>query len=354
MRHPQSAIALAAALLAMPQHRATSQWLFLTDHDRPYRATYVAGTDVLPMATTLTVSGRRDGWVELEFKNLMAGGVHAPWLITATEVQVNEPRTRAYFTPAEARHAAHIADSILAVPQRWDSAANQFVPNVSRATALFETQRMAPLEPPLLYWWMRPYRLGRIGAPPELEFSFCYNDLIEGLQPRGGNLSVEQFRALIASLRDAAKWAETLSHTPASLSADVIEARDAACEARPRTHPVPEYRAHAGASSGDVHVDAVVDTTGRIESDIHVLFATDSAFGAEAVASLKQWRFLPALLMLGHPVRQRVHVQFHFAPNTPDRDEVKALLIAAGDHGAGFFVLTRPPRPSQLRTASSP
>jgi hypothetical protein len=197
---------------------------------------------------------------------------------------------------------------------------------------------------------MIPYQLGRTGRPPTLDFSYCYNDLIDGLQPRGGYLSVEQFRALIGSLREAAKFAETFSRVPQRLSADLIEARDAACEARPRTHPVPEYH---GTSSGNVHLDAIVDTSGHIESDIHVLFATDSVLAADAVASLKQWRLAPALLTLGYPVRQRLHVQFHFAPAEPDRDEVKALLIEAGDHGAGILVLAYPPHASQLRTARS-
>ena len=314
---------------------------------------YVAGTDVLPMATALTVSGRRDGWVELEFSNVMPGGVHAPWLITQSEVQVNEPRTRGYFTPAEARRAAVLADSILAVPQRWDSTTKRFEPAVSTATPLFETERMAPLEPPLFYWWMRPYQLGRIVNPPKIEFSYCYNALVDGLQSHGGELAVEQFRALNVSLRNAAKMAEMYSRVPKPLSANVIEARDAACEARPRSHPVPEYHAHAGASLGDVHLDATVDTSGHLEPDVRVLFATDSVFAAEAVASLRQWRFLPALLTLGQPVRQHVHVQVHFAPGSLDRDEVKALLIAAGDHGAGILVLARPPRAKQLHTAST-
>lgn len=327
--------------------------MFLTDHDRPYRAMYVAGTDVLPMATALTVSGRRDGWVEIEFKNVMAGGVHAPWLITQSEVQVNEPRTRGYFTPAEARRAAVLAESVLAAPQRWDSTTKRFEPPVTRATPLFETERMAPLEPPLLAWGMVPYQLGRFGRPPTIGFSYCYNGLVDGLQSGGGELSVEQFNALIRSLRDAATMAEMLSRVPKPLSADVIEARDAACEARPRSHPVPEYRAHDGASLGDVHLDAIVDTSGHVESDLRVLFASDSVFAAEAVAALKQWRFLPALLTLGHPVRQHVHVHVHFAPGALDRDEIKALLITAGDHGAGILVLARPPRAGQPRTAST-
>lgn len=352
MRRPQFAIILGtAALLGAPQQQAASQWRFLTDHDRPYRAMYVAGTDILPMNTTLTVSGRRDGWVELEFKNVMAGGVHAPWLIAQNETEVNEPRTRGYFTPAEARRAALLADSILAVPQRWDSTTKRWEPPVSRATSLFETPRMAPLEPPLFSWGMIPYQLGHIGRPPTIDFSYCYNGLLDGLQARGGYLSVEQFRALIGSLREAAKFAETFSREPQPLSANLIEARDAACEARPRTHPVPEYHAHAGASSGDVHLDAIVDTSGHIEPDIHVLFASDSIFAADALASLKRWRFAPALFTLGHPVRQRLHVQFHFAPEAPDRDEVKALLIEAGDHGAGILVLAYPPRANQARTA---
>jgi TonB family protein len=144
-----------------------------------------------------------------------------------------------------------------------------------------------------------------------------------------------------------------LSAVPEPLSADVIEARDAACEARPRLHPVPAYPAHSGASLGDVHVDATVDTSGQIEVPIRVLFATDSVFAAQAVTALKSWRFAPALLMLGKPVRQRIHVQVHFDPNALARDQVKNLLIAAGDHGAGILVIARRPEASQTRMSSA-
>jgi len=68
---------------------------------------------------------------------------------------------------------------------------------------------------------------------------------------------------------------------------------------------------------------------------------------------LKQWHFAPAQLMLGRPVRQRSHIHVHFDPAVLDRDEVKSLLIEAGEHGARIFVLARPPQSGPQPMSSS-
>jgi TonB family protein len=252
-----------------------------------------------------------------------------------------------------------LAESIVAHPRYYDSTSHQYLPRLPYGLdlRLFRMGHTGVGQLPIFDWWIQPYDLWPGVTTPTVRtgFSYCYDAFADGLVGNGGEMPIEQFRMVLASVKRAVAWAEELRRgvPPTPLRADIIDSRDAACEARPRTHPLPRYPYRSGDALGDVHIDAIVDTSGRLEpASVRVLFATDSVFTNEALRTIDRWRFAPALLTLDTPVRQRLHLQVHFSASGVSRDEIKDLLIDAGDHGANMLVISQPRPEERTRTSS--
>jgi TonB family protein len=130
------------------------------------------------------------------------------------------------------------------------------------------------------------------------------------------------------------------------MHADLIDASEAACQARPKNDvPLPAYPPGAKGRIADVRIDAVVDTAGRIApASVHA-GGGDSVFVAEAIRAIGQWRFSPALLTKATPVAQRVRFQVHFAPSPLTEGAVDALIDPVVKRGGEILVMSRPAAP---------
>jgi TonB family protein len=105
----------------------------------------------------------------------------------------------------------------------------------------------------------------------------------------------------------------------------------------------PTYPAAADGSIADVHVDAIVDTSGSVDPrSITIISSAGPIFDKAASESIAGWRFHAALLTKATPVPQRIHVHFHFAPSAPSTSEMDRLLDDAARHAAEFVVVSRP------------
>ncbi len=93
----------------------------------------------------------------------------------------------------------------------------------------------------------------------------------------------------------------------------VLPAEQAAHLPVPIAKVMPEYprMARQRGIEGQVVLEAVVDTDGKIEPDITVVQSVPP-FDAATVAALRQWRFRPARSSDGTPLRVSLRVPFRF------------------------------------------
>jgi TonB family protein len=81
--------------------------------------------------------------------------------------------------------------------------------------------------------------------------------------------------------------------------------------------PAPEYPAALRSTGGKGKAIVKVQVSARGEpSDPALVSATDPAFGETALATIRQWRFLPRVKD-GYPVATEVNVPFSFDPPAP-------------------------------------
>ena len=300
---------------------------------------------------TLDVFSREDGWVELDLASISRGRFPLPWLMSDRyRGKLGSPVwSRGYFTPAEIRQATRLADSLLdktippaayptRFPDKWPT-----VLTMLRGSGEASTKQVFD-------WYMGGPRVQLGVADSVIEFGFgtCLGvaDAGPALLGRGATRTLKEFRAFLRAMDLAADRSEAYSRNPRPLQADLIDAEQAACMALPRRENArPVYPASADGSVADVHIDAVVDTSGAVDpSSTRVVSSAGPIFDKLASESIAGWRFYAALLTKATPVSQRVHVLFHFAPTPPSDVEMDRLLDDAARHGAEFVVISRPKR----------
>jgi TonB family protein len=341
--------------LAAATARAQSISHLLGDPNRRLQKTIQIVDELALQDWTLQIFARRDGWVELDLESISRQQVPLPWLVSDRyRGKMGSPvRTRAYFTPDEIRHATSFADSLIdkTIPQ--DSAAKRF----SRGAPTFLSMSGRSGErwtQPLFNWYMFPPRShAPAGVSPNtddaIEFGLgtclTVGDAAVAFLGRGVTRSVAEYRSILRALDSAAIRAARYSSPARALKADLIDADEAACLARPHQDvPRPAYPTNGAGRSADVHLDAVVDTAGRIDpASVRVMMSADSLFDHVAADAIARWRFYPAMLTAGTPVAQRIHIHIHFAPKPLGNEAMDALMDAAAVHGAEVLVISRTP-----------
>lgn len=292
----------------------------------------------------LRIYGRRDGWVELELETIPPHERPTPWLVTAHDYpRLGHPaRSRAYIRPGEVRRAIHTADSLIDHPATRPGHRDMTLsPDHPRHGNLFVNPNVA-------------IRMAEREAPHDTLdwiFSDCYSlGEANGWELGTGRMrTASESRAILRALQAGVDWTNAVDPQP--LHADLIDAIDAACPVRPKSRSAPAYPEKARGRTADVHLDAIVDTTGHvIPSSIRVVLGGDSVFVNTATAALREAEFEPAMLTVEAPVAQRVHVQYHFAPVEPRGLELQELMESASVHGAEILVLSRE-RPTGSRRA---
>ena len=295
----------------------------------------------------LDVYARRDGWVEVDLAVIPSRRLALPWLYSDRVAgKIGAPvSSRAYFTPAQIRASTRFADSLL----------DRVIPD-SVAAKRFSWGAPTFINMPiglkrgnsgsLFHMYMFPLR-SRPGVPDSVEAGIggCLGvgDTGPALMGRRLPRSAQEFRAIMRSLDDAASLSGMYASTPKELHADLVNADEAACEARPERGLVrPEYPAEGAGRSAGVHIDAVVDTVGRIdESTIRVVISGGAVFDTVAVNTVRQWRFTPAVVTTAVPVAQRLHIDVRFAPKAPTDVEMDRIIEDASAHGAGIVVISK-------------
>lgn len=304
---------------------------------------------------SLDVYARKDGWVELDLEVIPKRAIALPWVYSdGLRGKIGAPvRSRAYFTPGQIHASTRFADSLLdrlmpdsVIAKRLSGGLPHFIHMPAGKDKGSGS---------LLSVYMG---LTRIGAPPGLsvpdEVDFGLTGCLEvsdvgaslggaALMGRGAQWSAQQFRTMMRALDAAARSAAGYAPSPQALRADLIDANEAACEAKPRSDLLrPEYPAEGKGQTADVHMDAVVDTAGRVVgSTIKVMMSGGVLFDSIAVSTARQWRFAPALLTTAVPVAQRVHVDLHFSPKAPSGAEMDRVIEDAAAHGAGIVVVAK-------------
>ena len=237
-----------------------------SDPFRIRRGTMLLVDDMALQNWTVDVFSRRDGWVEIDLATISRGRFPLPWLMSdGYRRQMGSPVwSRAYFTPAEIRKATRFADSVVdktippeTYPTRFRNGAPTFLA-MERGT-----DETGPST--VFSWYMFGPRvqLGVADSVVEFGFGSCLtlDDAGPALLGRGATRTLREFRSFLRALDLAADLSEAYSGNPRPLQADLIDADQAACMARPRRGTArPIYPADADGSAADVHVDAIVDT----------------------------------------------------------------------------------------------
>jgi len=319
-----------------------------SDPFRIRRGTMLLVDDMALQNWTVDVFSRRDGWVEIDLATISRGRFPLPWLMSdGYRRQMGSPVwSRAYFTPAEIRKATRFADSVVdktippeTYPTRFRNGAPTFLA-MERGT-----DETGPST--VFSWYMFGPRvqLGVADSVVEFGFGSCLtlDDAGPALLGRGATRTLREFRSFLRALDLAADLSEAYSGNPRPLQADLIDADQAACMARPRRGTArPIYPADADGSAADVHVDAIVDTSGSVDPrSITVISSAGPIFDKSASEAIAGWQFRAALLTKATPVPQRIHVHFHFTPAAPNNDEMDRVLDDAARHGAEFVVVSR-------------
>jgi hypothetical protein len=309
----------------------------------------------------ITVSARTNGVVELALESKLGSGSRIPWIITDSAAIHAEPIiSRGAFAPAEIKRVVQYAESLLANPPLSDQSHRDATkrPRIELTTKR-RAHRLYPFTTVQDLRFSVTPSVYPVPAPWfDISGSTCLSlqSAPVWLLGFGGETWEEhEYRLFIAALDNAATWADMWSQLRREWSRpDLIRADDAACPAQPiHRNPIPRFpaRVRDDVVEMDVHFDAVVDTAGRIEpASLRSMSGASSAFVKEARSKLIDWKFLPAMLTDGLPVRQRVHFHVHFAREA-GRD-VDELARDATEHGAEILVLARPARSGAGEKAS--
>jgi TonB family protein len=334
---------LAASTLVRATRNAEAQPTHPNDGDRVRRVERVIPiADPIALSNwTLHVYARADGWVELDLQSVPQVKLAMPWLVLDGYFpQVGDPvRSRGYFTPEEIRSATSLADSLIDGTISPSDAATRFR---SAAPKLLDMPAPTGVTSRSTFdWYMQP----RISAAREVEFGLgtCYSvsEAPPQLLGRGVTRSVAEFRSILRTLDSVAARAAELSPKPQEMRADVIEAGEAACEARPNMDvALPVYPVSGNRRTADVSLEATIDSAGKVTTP-HVV-AGDAPFADAALAAVAKWRFTPALLTKQTPVGQRVRILVHFAPSPTGQRELAATLTSSAARGATIVVVAKP------------
>lgn len=330
--------------------------LFLGDLARRPSGSFRFADEMAMQNWALDIYGRQDGWVEIDLEVIPRRPMALPWVYSdGLNGKIGAPvRSRGYFTPAQIRAATAFADSLLDRTMPQDEVAKRF----SRGAPPFIDMPSGSSKPgsTLLLMIYMGVKRRRAGLPPSVPDTVSFglagclgvSDVGASLggaalMGRGVDRSAPDFREIVRALDAAADYAARHASTPKQLHADLIDADEAACEAKPQyDFPRPEYPSGANGQTGDTHIDAVVDTAGRVDaSTMKVMISGGALFDSVAVSAARQWRFAPALLTTAVPVAQRVHIDVHFSPKAPAGADMDRVIEDASAHGAGIVVVAR-------------
>lgn len=314
---------------------------------------YVTGQFALrpepyPHPSRVQVSARQDGLVEFLLESVPAFRFAIPWLVTQAMQTLPEPsRTRVAVSPDSARRMAARLDSVLSY--RVSGSARSItllrldsIPNSYSMLYVF-THEIFTVNPP------------QRDTTASVTFSGCIQWPEAPLAQRAasfhGRTDISEIRRLSAAIWSAAELAGSLQPSRSD-APKLLTSADAGCPARPvQGNPVPAYPSSLWARLGTqrVHLDAIVDTAGRLAS-VSMAFG-DTTLGSVARATLRTWRFHPAVRTSGQVAPQRIHIEVWFGEEEPRTEaQQNALLESAAAHGADILVIAAPPslgRPAQ-------
>jgi len=300
------------------------------------------GPDIFPRPWRLQIAARTDGWVEFLLESVPTVAPRVPWLVSRNRRTLAEPiRTRAVITPDVAAKMAQTLDSLLSYRVRGAAQAITLlhldsIPNSNSMFYVFAHEVFAPLP-------------GLHDTTASIGFAGCVGWPEAGVAETGSGFADDTNIAELRRLSRSIRLASLLStgrrselRVPVEVSAD-----EAGCAARPMgNNPVPSYPTGQWDRFGTqrVSLDAVIDTTGRIDPSSVVGVAGAAPFMQNAQEALLNWRFYPAMMAPRRPVRQRMHFEVLFDRKEPQTEsEENLLLAAAGQRGADMLIIARPP-----------
>ena len=292
------------------------------------------------------ISSRRDGWVELFVTGKPGARVPVDAIVTPTATTAQTSFMRAVIDPAVIERFVTEADTALgprgkilssAEYKRWADSidVNQLkYPNpVVRFSVGNPTENgtmFGRFTPRPGGFWMewRPL-LPRRYVNTYYQLTIGVGCINPGTLPPGGSsleLNSAQSDSLMTTLRLAVAMARRLRPSPEKIDEGAVRRRDEVmCAARPVSgNPIPHNpgrKAMLRAAAADVHVDLVIDSSGRVARATPSMKASsplDSAerrvFMAEVTSTLKEWRFMPGRMTNGRAVSQQLDALVQFLP----------------------------------------
>lgn len=335
-------ITVAATVPCQAQRTADGIPLYVTGQ-------FALGPPFVPRPFRLQIAGRRDGTVELLLESVPRLRFPVPWLVTAKGQAMPEPaRTRVILPPDSARRMATRLDSVMGYRIVGGAKPHSILrfESIRGSDTLMHIEMHEVYEPPPMRDTTASVTMSGCMHWPETPVGW----LSTGFDVR---TKIDETRRLSAALRDAADWASRFPPRPPLDERAEISAAEAGCPTRPISgNAIPPYSvAPAAPGPQRVHIDAVVDTAGRLEV-AGVLFG-DPALARVARATLETWRFHPAIHASGRLARQKIHVEVLFTVAEPETQaEENALLAAAAAHGADILVIAV--APGSWRVSSLP
>ena len=295
------------------------------------------------------ISSRRDGWVEFFITGRPGTPVPVDAIVTPASTTAQASFMRALIDPATIERFVAEADTALGPPgvtlssaeyKRWTDSLDRYqlkYPNplvrfsVGNPTADSTMLGRSVPRPGGLWVEWKPF-LPRRYVNTFYQLSIGVGCLNPGTVPDAGlsvSLNVARNDSLIATLRRAAAMARRFRSSPEKIDGGTVRRRDEVmCAARPLAgNPIPHFPGRKTvwrAIAADVHLELVIDNSGRVaqatpsvKQDSPLEPAERRDFMAEAVSTLKEWRFLPGRMTNGRAVSQQLSVLVRFAPPSP-------------------------------------